>query len=43
MDTCLDVGLDYERKLSPLAFATEDREEDVRALLEKRKPTFRGR
>lgn len=43
MDTALDVGLDYERKLSALAFGTEDREEGVRAFLEKRKPTFRGR
>jgi enoyl-CoA hydratase len=43
MDTPLDVGLDYERKLSSLAFGTEDREEGVRAFLEKRKPTFRGR
>ncbi len=43
MDTALDVGLDYERRLSALAFATEDREEGVRAFLEKRKPTFRGR
>ncbi len=43
MDTSLDVGLDYERKLSALAFGTEDRQEGVRAFLEKRKPTFRGR
>ncbi|MDQ7801917.1 MAG: enoyl-CoA hydratase-related protein [Armatimonadota bacterium] len=43
MDTPLDVGLDYERKLSALAFGTEDRQEGVRAFLEKRKPTFRGR
>jgi enoyl-CoA hydratase len=43
LDTPLDVGLDYERRLFALAFGTEDKEEGVRAFLEKRKPDFRGR
>ncbi len=43
MDTTLEVGLEYERRLSAIVFRTEDREEGVRAFLEKRKPVFRGR
>ncbi|GBD30010.1 putative enoyl-CoA hydratase echA8 [bacterium HR32] len=43
LDTPLDVGLDYERRLFALAFATEDKEEGVRAFLDKRKPAFQGR
>ncbi|MDQ7857397.1 MAG: enoyl-CoA hydratase-related protein [Armatimonadota bacterium] len=42
-DTTLEVGLDYERKLFYLLFATEDRQEGVRAFLEKRPAAFRGR
>jgi len=43
MDTTVEVGLEYERRLSALVFGTEDREEGVRAFLEKRKPVFQGR
>ncbi len=43
MDTPLEVGLEYERRLWALVFATEDRQEGVRAFLEKRTPVFRGR
>lgn len=42
-DTTLEGGLDYERKLFYLLFATEDRQEGVRAFLEKRPAAFRGR
>jgi enoyl-CoA hydratase len=42
-DTTLESGLDYERKLFYLLFATEDRQEGVRAFLEKRPAAFRGR
>jgi enoyl-CoA hydratase/carnithine racemase len=36
-------GLDHERRLYELTMATEDRVEGMRAFLEKRKPSFRGR
>lgn len=36
-------GLDSEIDLFSLCFASEDKEEGVRAFLEKRKPVFRGR
>ena len=39
----LSAGLEHERDLFALAFATEDKEEGVRAFLEKRKPEWRGR
>jgi enoyl-CoA hydratase len=39
----LSAGLEYERELFALAFATEDKEEGVQAFLEKRKPEWRGR
>jgi enoyl-CoA hydratase len=39
----LAAGLDQERDLFALAFATEDKAEGVAAFLEKRKPQWRGR
>jgi enoyl-CoA hydratase len=42
-DTSLEAGLDYERKCFYLLFATEDREEGVRAFLARRSPQFKGR
>jgi enoyl-CoA hydratase len=42
-DTPLDAGLDYERRLLYLAFASEDAREGLTAFTEKRQPDFRGR
>ena len=39
----LTGGLEHERRLYELTMATEDRLEGMRAFLEKRKPSFRGR
>jgi len=39
----LTCGLEAESDLFALCFASEDKEEGVRAFLEKRKPVFRGR
>ena len=39
----LTAGLEHERDLFALAFSTEDKEEGVRAFLEKRKPEWRGK
>jgi enoyl-CoA hydratase/carnithine racemase len=39
----LAAGLEHERRLYELAMATEDRVEGMRAFLEKRKPSYRGR
>jgi enoyl-CoA hydratase/carnithine racemase len=39
----LDEGLRREVDLFALCFSTEDKEEGVRAFLEKRKPNFKGR
>ena len=36
-------GLDFERALETKVYATDDKREGVKAFLEKRKPTFRGR
>jgi enoyl-CoA hydratase len=41
--TDLRTGLESESDLFALAFTSEDKEEGIRAFLEKRKPDFRGR
>jgi enoyl-CoA hydratase len=38
----LGLGLDYERRLLYLAFASEDAREGLQAFVEKRKPDFKG-
>jgi Enoyl-CoA hydratase/carnithine racemase len=42
-ETSLEEGLEHERKNFFLLFATEDMREGMRAFIEKRKPTFKGR
>jgi enoyl-CoA hydratase/carnithine racemase len=42
-ETALSSGLETERRLYELSFATEDRVEGMRAFIEKRKPDFKGR
>jgi enoyl-CoA hydratase len=39
----LQLGIEYERRLLALAFASEDAREGLSAFLEKRKPEFQGR
>jgi enoyl-CoA hydratase len=39
----LQLGLEFERRLLYLAFASEDTKEGLNAFLEKRKPDFKGR
>jgi enoyl-CoA hydratase len=39
----LSLGLEYERRLLYLAFASEDAREGLKAFVEKRPPDFRGR
>lgn len=42
-DTTLEVGLEFERRAFYLLFSTEDGKEGMKAFLEKRKPTFKGK
>jgi enoyl-CoA hydratase len=42
-DASLDTALVLERKAFQLLFATEDRDEGIKAFMEKRKPVFKGR
>jgi enoyl-CoA hydratase len=42
-ETQLDEGLAFERKNFYLTFASEDQKEGMKAFIEKRKPTYKGR
>ena len=42
-DTTLEVGLEFERKTFYMLFATDDGKEGMRAFVEKRKPSYKGR
>jgi enoyl-CoA hydratase len=39
----LTLGVEYERRLLYLAFASEDAKEGLTAFVEKRAPDFKGR
>jgi enoyl-CoA hydratase len=43
MDSNLNTGLSYEKEVSTITHYTEDKEEGVRAFIEKREPKFTGR
>jgi enoyl-CoA hydratase len=43
LETPLDVGLMYEKRLFAMLFSTEDQKEGMRAFLEKRQAEFKGR
>lgn len=43
LEVGLSEGLAYERELVSLAFSTEDKEEGLKAFIEKRSPQFKGK
>ncbi|MBU2548482.1 MAG: enoyl-CoA hydratase/isomerase family protein [Proteobacteria bacterium] len=51
LKSCVDLGLemdltgalDYEKRCAEVLFGTDDRQEGMRAFVEKRKPVFKGR
>jgi enoyl-CoA hydratase len=42
-DTTIETGLEYERKAFYLLFASEDMREGMKAFIEKRKPSWKGK
>ena len=42
-DTTLTEGLEFEKKLFCMLFATDDQKEGMRAFVEKRRPVWKGR
>lgn len=43
LDTPTQTGMDYERNAFYMCFGTEDRTEGMKAFIEKRRPTFKGK
>jgi enoyl-CoA hydratase len=42
-DTTIETGIEFERKNFYLLFASEDKMEGMKAFVEKRKPTWKGK